>query len=498
MFNLFNGNKKITEKLYEQNLELAVKNKTLSLLEELYQKSVLNLTPEEVAKEITSIIRKDLNLDLPGALIFTMEGDSLVPLAFSKSERLSKTLNKLGFLFSDTKITDVSKREFFKKVVYNQQDNITNNLQEVWQELINQEHIEEIKRQSHIKTILLYPLIKGSEVLGVLMLGFNRDYNTLNTFEKASIKSFINVIALLLDKAYLYKSLQDSYEITKKAYALEKKAKEEIEKIDKFKDQFLMVTQHNLRTPLTSMMGYTDLLLKGFFGKQNKKTTEVIYKFQALTQGMIRMVNNFLDMAQFQLGKGVVALSPGVDALALVNEIVGELQFKAESKGIYIKLEKPGRVLTIYADKEKLKAAIFNIIDNAVKYTVNGGVTIAINTKFEILNPKQSNLRESLLVQQNSPQSVLIVVRDTGIGIPKEKLSTIFEDMFERTEAAKKVSSIGSGVGLYLAGQIIKAHKGKVWVESEGEGKGSVFHIEIPITNEKSAPDNTPKPEEKE
>ncbi|MBM3206291.1 MAG: hypothetical protein FJZ43_01580 [Candidatus Staskawiczbacteria bacterium] len=246
------------------------------------------------------------------------------------------------------------------------------------------------------------------------------------------------------------------------AYVIEKRAKEEIEKIDKFKDQFLMVTQHNLRTPLTSMMGYTDLLLKGFFGKQNKKTTEVLFKFQGLTQGMIRMVNNFLDMAQFQLGKGVVALKPGVDVLTLVNEIVGELQFKAESKGVYVKLVQPEKVFTISADREKLKAAIFNIVDNAVKYTERGGVTIKI--------------------QDNG--AVRIIISDTGIGIPKEKLSTIFEDMFERTEAAKRVTSIGSGVGLYLAGQIIKAHKGKVWVESEGNGKGSIFYIELPVGSE--------------
>jgi len=272
MFNFFNGNKKITEKLYEQNLELAVKNKTLSLLEELYQKSVLNLTPEEIAREITNIIRKDLNIELVGVLIFNKDADSLVPLAFSKSERLTKTLHKLNLHFGDIPITDISHREFFKKVAYSREENITNNLQEVWQELVNQEHIKEIKEQSHIKTTLLYPLIKGDKVLGVLLLGFNRDYNTLNTFEKASIKSFINVIALLLDKAYLYKDLQDSFEVTKRAYALEKRAKEELAKLDKVKDQFLMTTQHNLRTPLTSMMGYSDLLLNGTFGKQTKKT----------------------------------------------------------------------------------------------------------------------------------------------------------------------------------------------------------------------------------
>src|SRR3989344_2016818 len=355
----FGQRKKITEKLYQQNLELAVTNKTLSLLEELYQKSTLTLTPEEMAQEIANVICKDLNLELAGILIFKKESDSLVPLAFSKSERLVKTLQKLGFFFRDITIPNISKSNFLKKVVYEKTENI-----------------KEVKLQSHIKTILMYPLIKSGEVLGVLILAFNRNYNNLNSFEKASIRSFINAIALLLDKAYLYKDLQDSYEVTKKAYALEKQAKKEIEKLDKFKDQFLLTAQHNLRTPLTSMMGYSDLLLNGTFGKQNKKTTEVIKKFEILVQSMIRMVNDFLDMAQFQLGKEVATLRSHVELLPILDEIISELKFKADSRSLSLTLEKPEKVFFIKADREKLKAALFNIVDNAIKYTEKGGVTI--------------------------------------------------------------------------------------------------------------------------
>ena len=81
--------------------------------------------------------------------------------------------------------------------------------------------------------------------------------------------------------------------------------------------------------------------------------------------------------------------------------------------------------------------------------------------------------------------SVKIIVKDTGIGIEKEKVEKIFEQIFERSEQAKRVTSLGSGVGLYLSGEIIKAHNGKVWAESEGIGKGSTFHIELPLQNEK-------------
>ena len=458
MFGFFGESKKITEKLYEQNLELAVKNKTLSLLESLYQASVLTLMPEDMASKIADIIRKDLNLEFAGVFAFEKESDSLLPLAFSKSERLIKTLNTLGFLFKDIKITNASKHGFFKKAIYDKKENSTDNLQEVWGKLIPRGHLAEVTTESNIKTILLYPLIKGEEVGGVLLLGLNRDYATLNTFEKGSIKSCINAIALLLDKAYLYKDLQASYEVEKRAHEIEKKAKEEIEKLDKFKDNFLTQTQHDLRTPLTAILGYTDMLQKGMFGKQTKKTLEVVQKIHAVSKSMKAKADNFLDLAQFELGKSPVVLTEGVGVFPILDEVKNDLDFKAQSKGIYLTLEKPEQDLFITADREKLKAAIFNIVDNAVKYTPTGGVTITLKNH----------------------DSVKIIISDTGIGLPKEKLSTLFGGMFERTEAAKKTAA-GAGIGLYLSAQIIKAHHGKVWVESEGEGKGSQFYIELPV-----------------
>ncbi len=467
MFKFFQ-NKKITEQLYERNLELAVKNKTLSLLENLYKTSVLTLTPEEMAREITDIIRKDLNLEFAGVLIFKKEDDSLIPLYFSKSERMVNAFQKLGFILKDITIINISKHKFFKQAVYNQKYNVTNNIEEVWEELISQEHLQEIKIQSHIKTILLTPLINGKEVMAVLLLGLNRDYQMLNNFEKASIQSFTNVIALLIDKAYLYKNLQDSYEVTKKAYAIERKAKEELEELDKVKNQFLTTTQHDLRTPLTAIAGYSELLINGVFGKQTKKTIDVIKKIQEVTQNMKNKANSFLDTAQFKLGKGVISLKSGVEIEPILNEIVDELKFKAESKKVYLNFEKPAGDFKINADREKLKSALFNVIDNSVKYTVNGGVTIEIkNQKSKIKNNEES-------------KNVLIAVKDTGIGISPDQINNLLETQFERSEQAKKVAD-GKGVGLYLAGQIIKLHQGKIWAESEGEEKGSTFYIELPV-----------------
>jgi len=246
----------------------------------------------------------------------------------------------------------------------------------------------------------------------------------------------------------------------RRAYEVEKKAKEQLETLNDVKNQFLMTVQHHLRTPLTSMMGYADLLLSGTFGKMSKKVSDIIKKFQASTTSLIKMVNEFLDITQFQLGKEVISLKENVNLCPIFKDIIKDIELEAEKKGIYVRIEKPEATCFINADEPKLKAALMNIFDNAVKYTKQGGITIKLRLDGE---------------------TVKVEIKDTGIGIPKERLANLFDITFERTEEAKKNFATGRGIGLYLASQIIKAHNGKIWAESEGAGKGSTFFIELPV-----------------
>ena len=173
------------------------------------------------------------------------------------------------------------------------------------------------------------------------------------------------------------------------------------------------------------------------------------------------MVTEFLDVSKYQVGKDVIITTPDVKVEPLVKEVVEELEFLAEQKKIYLKVEIQKEGLpTISADKERIKAVLFNVVDNAVKYTNEGGVTVKIETK---------------------SGKIIISVKDNGIGIPKEKLSGIFKVNYERDPVSKKVNPGGRGIGMYLSAKIIEGHKGRIWVESGGEGKGSTFYIELPI-----------------
>jgi len=245
-----------------------------------------------------------------------------------------------------------------------------------------------------------------------------------------------------------------------KAYEVEKAAKEEVEKLTEAKTQFIMATQHHLRTPLTSIIGYLDLLFGGTYGKVPPKIKETLLKFQVSTKRLIRVVNALLDISQFQMGKRVVALEPNIDFESLIKEVMEELSFEVKMRGLYLKYEKIGQVPAIKADSEKLKVALFNIIDNAIKYTKQGGI---------IVNLKQAG------------KLVQLSVKDTGIGVDPKQANKLFKEAFARGDEAKKVYGFGSGIGVYVTGHIIRAHNGRIWAESEGKGKGSTFFIELPI-----------------
>jgi len=235
----------------------------------------------------------------------------------------------------------------------------------------------------------------------------------------------------------------------------------EFERLDRAKTQFLLATQHHLRTPLSIMKNYASMLLEGTYGKLGEIVKHPLSGIYVSIERLIKLVNEFLDVAQLQLGKGVLKKAKTDMINYLKKEIIEELLPLAKEKGLYLKLEpSKEKIPEIMIDQTKMKTAIYNVVDNGLKYTQKGGVTI----KLQIVNGK-----------------LQIVVKDTGIGIKKEEIAELFEKTFERGKEAEKLYTTGRGIGLYISKNFIEAHQGKIWAESEGKGKGSTFYIELPI-----------------
>jgi len=255
------------------------------------------------------------------------------------------------------------------------------------------------------------------------------------------------------------KELKQAYDKIEHAYEIEKKAHKDLKDLSEAKNQFILATQHHLRTPLTIMKGYASMLIEGDYGKLNKKAKEKLVFFSESTQKLINLVNEFLDISQFQVGKKVLKIEK-INVEKLIKEIIQELGTEAEKKGIYLKIKRLNHISIIKADYAKLKEAIYNVIDNGIKYTEKGGITISL----EMENKK-----------------LKIIIKDTGIGIGKKEINSLFEKTFERSEEAQKLYTLGRGIGLYISSSIIKAHNGKIWAENWGENSGSIFYIELPV-----------------
>jgi len=248
----------------------------------------------------------------------------------------------------------------------------------------------------------------------------------------------------------------------KKAYDIEKKAKEELQRIDEAKSQFMMATQHHLRTPLTALKGYLSMTMEGDFGPISDIVKEKLGSCFESTNRLIKLVNEFLDISKLQLGRDILDIKE-TSIVEMLKDIIVEVKPEADKKGIYLILALPPEPASlIMADAVKLREALYNLIDNAVKYTEKGGVKVDL--RFVVKGKK--NYAE-------------IVVTDTGIGMTKQEADDVFGRQFERGKEAKKVYALGRGIGLFITASIIKAHKGKIWAESSGQGQGSLFYVEL-------------------
>jgi signal transduction histidine kinase len=240
-------------------------------------------------------------------------------------------------------------------------------------------------------------------------------------------------------------------------------AYKELQKLDEAKSEFVSIASHQLRTPLTAIKGYISLLLEGSYGELTEKNKPPIENIYESSERLIKLINDLLNFSRIESGKMEMNFKQG-SLEEVIAQVMEELKYQAEKKGLYLKREKtktsPPEFLI---DKEKIKQAFMNVLDNAIKYTTKGGVVI----KTKVRNSK-----------------ALIEVSDTGEGMTKEEIIRSFKS-FTRGSAGNKLAVDGAGLGLYIARRFIEIHGGKIWAESLGKGKGSTIFIELPIKTEK-------------
>jgi signal transduction histidine kinase len=234
---------------------------------------------------------------------------------------------------------------------------------------------------------------------------------------------------------------------------------EKLRILDQQKTQFVSLASHQLRAPLTSIKGYLSMILEGDYGEVKGEAREMIERVEKSADNLVTVVGDFLDVSRIEQGKMRYEWTD-FDLKPLVETVHHEQESEVLSKGLVFNLDIEKNIdYKIHGDMNKLKQVFTNLIDNSIKYTKKGEVNISLS------RPK--------------PKIVRFEIKDTGIGISAETLPRLF-DKFVRAENANDVNVIGTGLGLFVAKEMIKAHEGgKIWAESEGLGKGSRFVVEL-------------------
>lgn len=271
--------------------------------------------------------------------------------------------------------------------------------------------------------------------------------------------------AVLIFSAFLIKSVLNEVKQKEQERQINEhlqRINEELRELDAAKSEFISIAAHQLRTPLTVSKGYVSMILGGDYGKIGEEEKSALSKVFLSNERLIRLVNDFLDVSKIETGKLQFDFKK-TDIVSLISSVVEELASAAADSSLYLKFEKPKeRIPEIVADELKIRQVVMNLIDNAVKYTQTGGITVSL---------------ESLA---GAPRFVKIKIADTGVGLEKNEIERLFTK-FTRTEAGKKAHAGGAGIGLYIAKVITEKHGGKIWAESEGKGKGSAFFITLSV-----------------
>ncbi len=284
------------------------------------------------------------------------------------------------------------------------------------------------------------------------------------------------------------KKLRKEISVRKQTEAELKHAKDAAEGANRAKSEFLANMSHELRTPLNHIIGFTELVITKQFGGLNENQEEYLNDVLNSSNHLLALINDILDLSKVEAGKINLEISEVNLKACLLNSLI-MVREKAIKHGIQLKTNFDGLNGTIRADERKLKQVLYNLLSNAVKFTPDGG-TVELSTRKVICTVRPGCLQgdapgvkiiESLdddtqTRKETQNNCIEISVTDNGIGIRSADLDRIF-NRFEQIDGTCSRNYEGTGLGLALTKELVEMHGGKIWAESEGEGRGSTFRI---------------------
>jgi len=267
-----------------------------------------------------------------------------------------------------------------------------------------------------------------------------------------SVRRVMLLMEDITELTRLEEELRDSYGKLENAYA-------ELKEEDETKSYFISTASHELRTPLTVINSYLEMFEDGMLGKLKENQYDKLVVMRSQTDHMIRLVEDMLDTSRLESRKFKIQKQP-IELEEMAKSAIDEMSRLADLKEHSMLLKINKKLPQILGDEQRIRQVFSNLITNAIKYTPNKG-----SIEVEIKDEKRH---------------LLVSISDTGIGIPEEEHEKIFEKFYTVGGKSLTRESERMGLGLTIARGIVEAHEGRIWVESEGEGKGSTFYFTLP------------------
>jgi len=271
------------------------------------------------------------------------------------------------------------------------------------------------------------------------------------------------LVAFIIISIYVLKNLNREIHRRKIIETFAKDLEESnarLRKLDEAKSEFISITSHQLRTPLTATKGYISLILEDAYGKTPTKIKEALKKVYTSNERLMELVEDLLNVSRIESGNMKYNFKE-TSLNDIVNSLYDTFVLRANKKHLEFTIETTKNDVIVYVDPLKIKEVISNLIDNAIKYTTKGYVRVTLDL----------NLNDN---------TVSVIVKDSGIGLTKKVLSKLF-NKFSRGKDAINLHSEGTGLGLFVGKKITESHDGKIKAVSKGRNEGSKFTLELPI-----------------
>ncbi|MBI2020237.1 hypothetical protein HYS94_02345 [Candidatus Daviesbacteria bacterium] len=309
-------------------------------------------------------------------------------------------------------------------------------------------------------------VVKG-EIVGLLLLGEKASGEVYSEGDLRVLDIFSPELAIAIQNAKSYDKIQ-KFNITlqeevQKATSDLKVANQKLKELDQLKDEFVSITSHELRTPMTVIRSYAWMALNKADIDLSDKMKKSLVRILISAERLINLVNDLLNVSRIEAQRIEISPRP-LDLISLVKDIIDEIYYsKSTEKNIQFNILEQ-KLPEVFADPDKLRQVLLNLVGNSVKFTPPGGKIIF------------SFFTDGKVVETS--------VKDTGVGISQEDLGRLFTKFGRLDTSYVSIStSGGTGLGLYISKKLIELMHGKIWASSEGVGKGTTFTFSLPVAS---------------